>query len=159
MKNALLISAFPNGGWVISGVGRGVLTQKSTQSEVQKFLAENGVAHDQVTVAAIKMDWTSAIDNRIAFDKDQVTDDEVRLALDKAQQKFGNKLKLCGEDPAFTARIARLADDMGLTVLNPELEPVVLAHRAALARLAPNMVPTMSKPTKTQKWWTWLWAC
>jgi hypothetical protein len=68
--------------------------------------------------------------NRVTFDKDRVTDDEIRLALAHAQQKFGNKLMLTGDDPVFTARMARLADDMGLTVLNPELRPTIEQHRA-----------------------------
>lgn len=97
--------------------------------------------------------------NRLTFDKDRVTDDEIRIALAHAQTKFGTALKLTGEDPAFTSRMARLADDMGLTVLNPELEPVVLAHRAALARLAPNVAPAMAKPAKTKKWLAKFWPC
>lgn len=67
--------------------------------------------------------------NRVTFDKDRVTDDEIRLALAHAQQKFGNKLMLTGDDPVFTARMARLADDMGLTVLNPELQLAIERHR------------------------------
>jgi hypothetical protein len=69
--------------------------------------------------------------NRLTFDRVRVTDDEIQLALVHAREKFGRQLTLTGEDPVFTARMARLANDLGLVVLNPELQPVVLAHREA----------------------------
>lgn len=67
--------------------------------------------------------------NRITFDRVRVTDEEIRMALVHAQQKFGNQLTLTGEDPLFSERMARLADDMGLRVLNPELQTVIADHR------------------------------
>lgn len=67
--------------------------------------------------------------NRITFDRSLVTDNEIRLALAHAQQKFGRELTLTGDDPAFTQRMARLADDMGMTILNPELQKVITQHR------------------------------
>jgi hypothetical protein len=67
--------------------------------------------------------------SRVTFDRKIVTDDEIKLALFHARQKFGKTLTLTGEDPIFTARMARLADDMGLTILNPELQTVIEAHR------------------------------
>lgn len=71
--------------------------------------------------------------NRVTFDRVRVSDDEIRLALVHAQQKFGQELTLTGEDPVFTARMARLADDMGMTILNPELRTVIANHRIARA--------------------------
>ena len=67
--------------------------------------------------------------NRITFDRPMVTDEEIRLALLHAQQKFGRHITLSGHDPVFVARMARHADDLGLVVLNPELEPVVELRR------------------------------
>lgn len=67
--------------------------------------------------------------NRITFDRVLVTDEEIRLALVHAQKKFGNQLTLTGHDSAFTARMARLADDMGMTILNPELQITIENHR------------------------------
>lgn len=67
--------------------------------------------------------------NRVTFDKVRVTDDEIRLALAHAEQKFSGKLTLTGEDRAFTERMARLADDMGITILNPDLAVVIERHR------------------------------
>lgn len=67
--------------------------------------------------------------NRITFDRVRVTDEEIRLALIHAQEKFGKELTLTGEDPVFAARMASLADDMGITILNPELQSVIENHR------------------------------
>lgn len=69
--------------------------------------------------------------SRVTFDRVRVSDDEIRLALSHAQQKFGKQLTLTGDDPVFTHRMARLADDMGMTVLNPDLRVVIERHRAA----------------------------
>lgn len=69
--------------------------------------------------------------NRVTFDRVRVSDDEIRLALVHAQQKFGNKLTLTGDDPAFSERMARLADDMGMTILNPDLQLAIAKHRVA----------------------------
>lgn len=67
--------------------------------------------------------------NRVTFDRVVVTDDEIRMALVHAQAKFGNKLTLTGHDPVFTKRMAILADDMGMTILNPELHSVITQNR------------------------------
>ena len=65
----------------------------------------------------------------VTFDRVRVTDDDIQLALTHAQNKFGNNLTLTGDDPIFTARMARLADDMGIGILNPELQVVIANHR------------------------------
>lgn len=69
--------------------------------------------------------------NRVTFDRVRVSDDEIKLALAHSREKFGRKLTLTGDDEIFTARMARLAVDMGLVVLNPELQDMLQAHRAA----------------------------
>lgn len=69
--------------------------------------------------------------NRVTFDRVRVSDDEIRLALVHAQQKFGQQLTLTGDDPVFTARMARLADEMGMTILNPDLQAVIAQYRIA----------------------------
>ncbi|MHB8951105.1 MAG: LPD7 domain-containing protein [Rhodoferax sp.] len=89
--------------------------------------------------------------NRVTFDRVRVSDDEIRLALAHAQQKFGQQLTLTGDDPIFTERMARLADDMGMTIINPEMQPVIAAHRAALACQAPSVAPPM--PPKRRGVW------
>lgn len=68
--------------------------------------------------------------NRVTFDKHSVSDDEIRLALAHAEQKFGKRLTLTGSDPVFMARMARLADDMGLAILNPEMQSVIEEYRS-----------------------------
>lgn len=78
---------------------------------------------------------------RISFDRVRVTDEEIMLALAHAEQKFGGRITLTGEDQAFTERMARLADDMGIAILNPEMQPFVAAHRESLAKSAPSFAP------------------
>lgn len=67
--------------------------------------------------------------NRLTFDRAVVSDDEIRLALTHAKQKFGNNLLLTGSDPDFKVRMAKLADDMGLIAINPECQEIILQHR------------------------------
>ena len=69
--------------------------------------------------------------SRVTFDRVYVTDDEIRLALVHAQQKFGKEITLTGEDIEFTKRMARLADDMGIAILNPEMQIEIENHRKA----------------------------
>lgn len=74
--------------------------------------------------------------NRVTFDRMRVTDEEIKLALIHSREKFGRQITLTGEEPIFVARMARLADDMGLKILNPELQPAVQAHREAKKQAA-----------------------
>lgn len=85
--------------------------------------------------------------NRVTFDRARVTDEEIRLALVHAQQKFGNKLTLTGQDPIFTERMARLADDMGIGILNPELKETIAIHR----KLRIQAMPTPGIAIKPQE--------
>jgi Relaxase/Mobilisation nuclease domain/Large polyvalent protein-associated domain 7 len=82
--------------------------------------------------------------NRVTFDRERVSDDEIRLALAHAQQKFGLPLTLTGADPVFTERMARFADDMGMSILNPELRAVIEIHRLARQTPIPVLIPTAS---------------
>ena len=82
--------------------------------------------------------------NRVTFDRERVSDDEIRLALAHAQQKFGLPLTLTGADPVFTERMARLADDMGMSILNPELRAVIEIHRLARQIPHPVLIPAAS---------------
>ncbi len=68
--------------------------------------------------------------NRVTFDRILVTDQEMKLALAHAQQKFGKHLTLTGSDSIFSERMARLADDIGISILNPELQTVIANHRS-----------------------------
>ena len=69
--------------------------------------------------------------NRITFDRAYVSDEDIRLALVHAQSKYGKQLTLTGQDSVFTQRMARLADDMGIIILNPELQITIENHRNA----------------------------
>lgn len=68
--------------------------------------------------------------SRLTFDRVRVTDEEIQLALVHSQHKFGKKLTFTGDDALFTARMAKLADDMGMVVLNPDMKEVIASHRA-----------------------------
>ena len=68
--------------------------------------------------------------NRITFDRELVSDHDICLALIHGEQKFGNQITLTGSDPAFVTRMALLADDLGLNVLNPDLCDIIAQHRA-----------------------------
>lgn len=69
--------------------------------------------------------------NRVTFDRIRVTDEEIRLALLHSREKFGQQITLTGDDPVFVERMARLADDLGLKVLNPELQSAIVVHRSS----------------------------
>lgn len=60
--------------------------------------------------------------NKVTFDRAIVTDNEIRIALMHASEKFGYKLTLSGDDPVFTDRMLRLAVEMGITVANKDLQ-------------------------------------
>jgi hypothetical protein len=86
--------------------------------------------------------------NRITFDREIVSDEDIRLALTHAKQKFGNKLTLTGNDPIFAARMAQMADEMGIVILNPELQLVIENHRKERSpeiTTAQNLTPVITK--------------
>ena len=176
-KSEFSVSFFPRGRWVISGRDQEVVTSQSASEEVQSFFGKNGILpgrEKEGFKGAVKLDWLTQMfqptehiteageilftdrGNRVTFDRVRVSDDEIRLALVHAQQKFGQQLTLTGDDPVFTERMARLADDMGMTILNPEMQPVISAHRAALACQAPSVAPPLSLKTK-RGWWPFSW--
>lgn len=88
--------------------------------------------------------------NRVTFDREKVTDEELKLALVHSREKFGQVLTLTGEDPVFVHRMAKLADDLGLKVLNPELESVVAEHRRS-KHAAAQTLHTAQGAVKTTK--------
>lgn len=85
--------------------------------------------------------------NRVTFDRMRVTDDEIKLALVHSREKFGRQLTLTGEEPVFVSRMARLADDLGLKVLNPELQAVIEAHRQSKKLAAGAVAKTEAQQT------------
>lgn len=89
--------------------------------------------------------------NRLTFDRQKVSDQEIQLALLHAQQKFGNSLTLTGTDPEFTARMAKLADDMGMKILNPEMQAVIAEHRKSKIAKPKEPTPARQEDTKPSK--------
>ena len=67
--------------------------------------------------------------NRLTFDRVIVSDEDILLALAHARQKFGVELILTGTSIDFQIRVATLADNLGMVVLNPELQEAVKIHR------------------------------
>lgn len=63
--------------------------------------------------------------SRVTFDRVHVTDDEIQAALLHSREKFGNEVLLTGDDPVFSARMARIAAGLGIAVVNPELQQIV----------------------------------
>ena len=86
--------------------------------------------------------------NRITFDRVVVTDEEIRLALIHAQEKFGRQLTLTGDDPAFSNRMACLADEMGITILNPELQTVIVNQRMTKVQQGVEEILVAATPNK-----------
>ncbi|NOT20611.1 MAG: relaxase/mobilization nuclease domain-containing protein [Sideroxydans sp.] len=87
--------------------------------------------------------------NRVTFDRVFVSDDDIRLALIHAQQKFGNELTLTGDDPVFNVRMACLADDMGMSILNPNMQQVIANHRSE--RVMKTTPPAPTEPTPSEE--------
>lgn len=54
--------------------------------------------------------------NRLTFDRVHVSDDEIRDVLTRAKERYGCPLHLTGDDQNFTARMARLAGEMGIEI-------------------------------------------
>ena len=95
-------------------------------SEIQSFVTGNGnVKYKNKDSQLLFVDRG----NRITFDRTYVSDAALRLSLMHAQKKFGQQIILTGSDPVFCARMACMACDMGLTVLNEELQPVLHNHQ------------------------------
>lgn len=82
--------------------------------------------------------------NRLTFDRQIVTDDDLRLALLHAKEKFGPRLTLTGQDPVFVARMAKMANDLGIKVINPELQSLITEYQQSKSLSA---TPTPATPT------------
>lgn len=94
--------------------------------------------------------------NRITFDKVYVSDEDIQLALLHSKEKFGGKIFLTGSDVDFSRRVAVIADSIGMSVLNPELQSFVLQHKLNMATtIAPREVSLLpilineSSPSKS----------
>ena len=151
----MFLSIFPSGRWVVTGEGKSMITSESNLEEGKKFCYQNDDTSPEAVARAeaSAFNWPAAMfeppievldeagnrlftdrGNRLTFDRVLVTDNDISLALLHAQQKFGRQLTLNGDDPVFTARMARLADDIGIVVLNPELQNCIQEHRRLKAQ-------------------------
>ena len=148
-SSELLLTNYPSGRWVLTGQNGDVITSESGWEKSLDFGRKNDISTVALERAEARgFNWPQSMfeaatehkndagdhlftdmGNRVTFDRELVTDDDIRLLLAHGQQKFGNELTLTGDDPRFRERMARLADDMGLTVLNPELQDAIQNHR------------------------------
>lgn len=83
--------------------------------------------------------------NRITWGRVAVDDDSLRLAMDFAREKWGNKLKIDGGDDAFKERMVDEAIRLGIDIVNPELSAYV-AHRRSLLEGAGEGSITIQPP-------------
>jgi hypothetical protein len=132
------VSQFPSGRWVGTGHGPSILTSGSTLEESKAFLRENGMSPEDVVLTRHwRHEWFEEVSllkedgdllytdrgTRISFDREQVSDDEIRVALASAKSKFSEPLTLTSECPIFLGRMAGLAKDMNIKVSNPPICP------------------------------------
>lgn len=126
------MSYFPGGGWVLSQGKKCFVTPDTSLDETARFVSETGATADTERKAH-KCTWPASMfqpvdeilsesgdklftdrGNKLTFDREVVSDDAIRVSLIHAQQKFGDQLTLTGDDPIFTARMVRLADELGI---------------------------------------------
>ena len=129
------ISFFPSGNMVAT-LNTGDVINATSFDEMGIKLAHAGVTSDDAKGAQV-MDWSSESlcvskeystengdhlftdrGNLVTFDQVTVTDKNIRLALLHARTKFGNTVRLTGDDPIFTRRMEIIAGEMGLTILH-----------------------------------------
>lgn len=159
-NNRLLVSIFPDEKWICSSSKTGdMITSECDEEKKINFSSRNDTSSQAIRNAQI-FDCTKDFANvpvefnsengdkiftdrgkKITFDRAVVTDDAIREALSHAAQKFDNKLLLTGNCELFTKRMAIMADDMGIIVLNPEMHSIIAAHRESLANAAPSLSP------------------
>lgn len=80
--------------------------------------------------------------NRVTFDRRHVSDEELRLTLMHAREKFGAAVVLSGSDKVFTERMVKAAAQLGIYVKNPELRGLWQQHAPA-----PQAANRERKPT------------
>ncbi|WNC89601.1 TraI/MobA(P) family conjugative relaxase [Paraburkholderia sp. FT54] len=71
---------------------------------------------------------------RLTFDRQAVTDQDLALTMLHAREKWGNTIVLTGGDAIFVERMVKAAVSAGMTVRNPELQPVQARYIALQAR-------------------------
>lgn len=77
--------------------------------------------------------------HKLTFDREIVSDQDLTLALLHAREKWRSGIVLTGNDPVFTERMVKAAVEAGITVKNPELQPL----QARLAQQRQPMPPAI----------------
>ncbi|MFL9855108.1 relaxase/mobilization nuclease domain-containing protein [Paraburkholderia madseniana] len=71
---------------------------------------------------------------KLTFDRQAVTDQDLALTMLHAREKWGRTIVLTGGDAIFVERMVKAAVSAGMTVRNPELQPVQARYIAQQAR-------------------------
>lgn len=147
------VSIFPSGKMIASIVPSGKIIISNDDDKLVRALSMSGVTDVVKEYIWDKMIFEKPIEhtsqggdhlftdrgNLVTFDRVRVSDEEIRQALVHAKQKFGQEITLRGDNRMFSERMARIADDMGITILNPEMKPVIENHRTDRIRQNPNI--------------------
>ncbi|MDR5791677.1 relaxase/mobilization nuclease domain-containing protein [Caballeronia sp. LP003] len=72
--------------------------------------------------------------NKLTFDRKLVSDDDLKIALLHAREKWGGGIVLTAGDAAFTQRMVRAAVEAGITVKNPELQQMQSIVKAQIGK-------------------------
>lgn len=92
--------------------------------------------------------------DKLTFGRKEVTDEALAMSLQYAAEKWGNKIRISGGDELFKERAAKLAVQLGIEVINPELRYVqqptkqqVVSVKSAVQKIeAKAALPTSEIP-------------
>lgn len=88
------------------------------------------------------------IDNgeTLSWDRALVDDDALRVSLQHAAVKWGNRLTVEGGDAVFQDRLLAMADSLGITIINLERKTPLAAPITPVRRPDPDPVKDIVKP-------------
>lgn len=123
------LSIFASGN-IVASLPDGRIIMGQDAIEVAEKLAAEGVTVPEISYKNLEHAFTEPVEyknkggdhlftdrgSRVTFDRVRVSDEEIRLALVHAQQKFGSPLTFIGNDKIFQNRMSKLAGEMGISV-------------------------------------------
>ena len=77
--------------------------------------------------------------DKLSFGRKEVTDEALAMSLQYAAEKWGNKIRISGGDEVFKERAAKLALQLGIEVLNPELRHVQQPIKQPVVQAKPTV--------------------
>lgn len=89
---------------------------------------------------------------KLVFGRVNVTDEALALTLQYAKDKWRGDLHMSGGDAVFKARVARMANQLGIALANPDLKALQARYKAeALQSVVSPPVAQPSSPTSIAK--------